>query len=128
SAAGFGVLEQPAMATAASGNATFKQAIFMAVLRLSWGRKLGAGSFLRRRTAPAGQIIGVHALGQLQCLLERALEVALDQFAFHAPAQKICPDEFAERRRVLGVTADTAQFASQRAVRVVYQHRDRLGK
>jgi len=82
---------------------------------------LGAGSFLRQWPAPAGQIIGIRALGQLRRLFESALEVTLYQSALHAPTQEIRPDEFAERRRILGIAAGAAQFAGQRAERIVDQ-------
>src|SRR4029077_7904654 len=119
STAGFG--EQPAMASDASSSVTFRQAIFMAVLCRSYVDGFGTGSFLRQWPAPAGQIIGIRALGQLRRPFKRTLDVTLDQFALHAPAQEIRPDEFAERRRILGVAAGAAQFAGQRAERIVDQ-------
>src|ERR1700722_12664571 len=85
------------------------------------------GSVLRRWAAPARQVIGVHAAPEFERLFDGALEVALDPFALHAPAQKISPDEFAERRLILGVTAGTAQFAGQRAERIVDQPGHRFG-
>src|SRR5579862_3735966 len=127
STTGFGV-EQPAMTAAASVSAIAVRMVFMALfVDLANNRQSGPDSILRRRAAPAGQIISVLALGQLQRLLQRALEVTLDQFALHAPAQEIRPDEFAERRRVLGVTAGAAQFARQRAERIVDQVGHRFG-
>src|SRR5438477_4682959 len=45
-----------------------------------------------------------------------------------APAQEIRPQEFAERRRVLGEAALPAQFASNAAVRVVGEVGHALGQ
>src|SRR5579862_9674793 len=64
--------------------------------------KPAKGSILRRRATPSRQVIGVGALGQLQRLLDGTIEVARDLFALHVPTQEIRPEEFAERRRVLG--------------------------
>src|ERR1700687_5988639 len=118
----FAVLAQPATAIAANSNAVPVRAIFMTTWQHAFcGRDSRTGSVLRRRTAPAGQIIGIHAAPEFQRLFDGALEVALDRFTFHAPAQEIRPDEFAERRRILGETAGAPQFARQRAERLVEQ-------
>src|SRR6202040_650116 len=57
---------------------------------------------------------------------ESTVEMNLDLLAVDAAAQKIGPQELAERRRVLGETASAAQFAGERAIRVVDQLGNRL--
>jgi hypothetical protein len=46
-------------------------------------------------------------------LLEGVLEVGLNGFALEPSTQKIRPQEFAERRRVLGEAAGASQFACE---------------
>src|SRR5579863_7559901 len=48
------------------------------------------------RAAPAGQVVGVVALCQLQRVVERALEMLVDPVAVDAAAQEIGPEKFAE--------------------------------
>src|SRR6266851_1353067 len=67
----------------------------------------------RDRSAPAGQVISILALGKLKRLSQRSVKVRLDDLAFHPPAQEIGPQKFAERRRVLGEAADAPQFAGK---------------
>ena len=43
-------------------------------------------SFLRYRTAPTRQIIGIHAFCQLKRFLERMIEIGLHNLALHAPS------------------------------------------
>src|ERR1700692_120829 len=84
-------------------------------------------SILRGRAAPAGQVICVHALGELQRLLDRMGEISLDGLALHPPAQEVRPQKFAERRGVLGKSPGAPQLACQGAERIVNQTADRLG-
>src|SRR5580704_14371985 len=86
---------------------------------LRWARV----SILRNRSAPSGQVVRLHAFGELQGLLDRMLEVGLHGLALDPSAQEIGPQEFAERRRVLGEPAGTPQFTRQRTERIV----DELG-
>jgi len=76
-------------------------------------------SILQDGTAPAGQVARLFFFGQFQGFLERVLEVGLDGLALDPSTQKIRPQEFAERRRVLGEPAGAPQFARQRAERIV---------
>src|SRR5438132_12124086 len=84
-------------------------------------------SILRRRAAPAGQILRRLAFCELKRLLHGVGEVVLDGLALDAGTEEIGPQEFAERRRVLGKAAGAAQFAGERAVRVVDQLGHLLG-
>src|SRR5690242_12424943 len=84
-------------------------------------------SSLRERTAPSRQIGGVFALGQFYRFFDRPFKVVLDRFALHAPAQKIRPQKFAERRGVLGKAPGAAQLARQRSKRIVDQIRHAFG-
>src|ERR1700674_121030 len=85
------------------------------------------GSTLRRRAAPARQIIGVLALGELQRPLDRMIEVAVDGLALDPAPQKVRPKEFAEGRRVLGESSGSPQFAGERTVRIIHKLVDRFG-
>jgi len=48
-------------------------------------------------------------------LFQRPVEIRLDNLAFHPPAQEIGPQEFAERRGVLGEAADASPSAGEQA-------------
>ena len=63
---------------------------------------------LFHRTAPTRQIIGLLALGQLQGAAQRAGKIARHALGLQAAAQKIGPEEFAVKRRVLGEAAGAA--------------------
>src|SRR6516165_6564753 len=76
-------------------------------------------SFLWYRTAPTRQVIGIHALCQLQRFLKRTIEIGLDNLALHAPPEKVGPKEFAEWRRILGEASRASQFASERTKRII---------
>ena len=60
---------------------------------------------VRRRPAPSRQVDRVVALGGLQRFLQRLGEMILDHLARDPAAQEIGPEEFAERRGVLGEAA-----------------------
>ena len=83
------------------------------------------GTSLGHRTTPAGQVIGLFALGELDRVVERGVEVLLDRLPLYSPAQEIGPQEFAERRRVLGEPANPAQFTGQRPEGIVDEILDR---
>src|SRR5258707_11890015 len=76
-------------------------------------------SILQDGTTPAGQVARFLLFGQFQGLLEGVLEVSVNGFALDASTQKIRPQEFAERRCVLGEPAGASQFARQRAEWIV---------
>src|SRR6478735_4689352 len=84
-----------------------------------FSRWMGMPSILQDGTTPAGQVARLLVFGQLQGLFEGVLEVGLNGFALDPSTQKIRPQEFAERRRVLGEPAGASQFARQRAERIV---------
>jgi hypothetical protein len=83
----------------------------------SW---MGMPSILQDGTTPAGQVARLLVFRQFQGLLEGVLEVGLYDFVLDPSTQKIRPQEFAERRRVLGEPAGAPQFARQRAERIVF--------
>src|ERR1700693_3639820 len=87
-----------------------------------------AATSLLSGAAPSRQEIGVVAAGQLERLVERPVEITLDGLAFDPPAQEVAPQEFAERRRVLGEAAGAPEFAGERAKRVVDETLDRARK
>src|SRR6266446_3475549 len=60
------------------------------------------------RPAPAGQVARLLALGELHGLLERFLEIILGERPADAAPHEIRPQELAERRGVLGESADAA--------------------
>src|SRR5712672_982771 len=68
---------------------------------------------------PSRQVAGVLTFGQYERPFERAGEILLDLTALHAPAQKVRPKEFAERRDVLGEAAGPAQLTGQTAKRII---------
>src|SRR5882672_7066879 len=72
-------------------------------------------------SAPSGQKVGVAALGKLQRPNQRRGKVIVEELAFQTSAQEVCPQEFAERCRVLGVAAALAQFAGQTAKWIVHK-------
>src|SRR6478609_2297523 len=74
-------------------------------------RWMGMPSILQDGTTPAGQVARLFVFGQFQGLLEGGLEVGLNGFALDPSAQKIRPQELAERRRVLGEPSGASQFA-----------------
>src|ERR1043166_5707289 len=78
-------------------------------------------SILRRRAAPAGQIIRLLALRELERLFHRGGEIVLDGLALDAVAEEIRPQELGKRRRVLGKAASAAQLAGERAIGIVDQ-------
>src|SRR6476469_3326824 len=84
-----------------------------------FSRCIGMPSILQDGTTPAGQVARLLVFGQFQGLLEGFLEVGLNGFALDTSAQKIRPQEFAERCRVLGEPSGASQFARQRAERIV---------
>src|SRR5438045_2905608 len=84
-------------------------------------------SILRRRATPAGQEIGVLALGKLHGAFERMVEIVFNHLAFDAPPKGVGPEKFAERRRILREAAGAAQFARQRAEWIVDQVAHRFG-
>src|SRR5215831_2018804 len=84
-----------------------------------FSRWMGMPSILQDGTTPAGQVARFLFFCQFQGLLERVLEAGLNGFALDLSTQKIRPQEFAERRRVLGEPAGAPQFARQRAERIV---------
>src|SRR6516225_10303169 len=47
------------------------------------------------------------------------IEISLNGLALHAPPKKVGPKEFAERRGILSKASRAAQFASERAKRIV---------
>ena len=72
-------------------------------------------SGLLQWAAPSWQVGGILTLGQFYRFFDGALEVALDRFALHAPAQEIGPEKFAEWRGVLGKATGAPQLpASER--------------
>src|SRR5262245_62489984 len=77
------------------------------------------GASLLDRAAPARQVAGLLALREDERAIERAGEALHDLAALDAPAQEVRPQEFAERRDVLGEAAGTAKLAGERAERVV---------
>src|SRR5258707_8599088 len=83
---------------------------------------------VRRRPAPAGQVDRVLALGEFEGFFHRLGEMLLDSLARYVTAQEIRPQEFAERRGVLGEAAGAAQFAGEAAERVVLEIGDRFRK
>ena len=87
--------------------------------RADFSRRMDVPSILQDGTTPAGQVTRLLVFGQFQGLLEGVLEVGLNGFALEPSTQKIRPQEFAERRRVLGEPAAASQFARQRAERIV---------
>src|SRR5690242_16922446 len=84
-------------------------------------------SLFRQRTAPPGKVTGVLALGQFQSVFQRMVEIVLDGLAVHPAAQKVCPQKFAERRRVLGKSPGAPQLAGQGPERIVLKLAHRLG-
>src|SRR5262249_18215136 len=70
----------------------------------------------------------VIALCELERLLHRLCKIVFDDLARQLASQKICPQEFAERRRVLGKAAGAAQFAGKAAERIVLEVLDRFRK
>src|SRR5579859_4245835 len=86
----------------------------------------GSCSLLRRWAAPTGQKVRLAALCKLQRSNQRIGEIVIEELALESASQKVRPQEFTERRRVLGETAALAQFACQTAKRIVHQRRDPL--
>src|SRR5262249_52500683 len=80
------------------------------------------------RSAPAGKVFCVRALGQLQCLVDGVVKILLDRAWLQAPTEKVRPEKFAEWRGVLGITTGAPQFAGDAAIGIVsqlrYQFRD----
>src|SRR5215467_15093809 len=60
------------------------------------------------RPAPAGQVARFLALGELHGLLEGLVEIILCKRAADAAPHEVRPQELAERRRILGKSADAA--------------------
>ena len=83
-------------------------------------------SILEDGTTPAAQVACLLVFRQFQGFLEREREVGLDGLALDPSTQKIRPQEFAERRRVLGEPAGAPQFARQRMAEIGARIRERL--
>ena len=81
---------------------------------------------IRHRAGPAGQIVGIHSLGEPEGVLQGRVEILIHVLALHAATQKIGPEEFAERGGVLGVTAGAAQLSGEAAERIVDEPRHRF--
>src|SRR5215470_11288259 len=79
------------------------------------------------RPAPARQVACLLALGELHGLLEGLLEIVLGERAADAAPHEIRPQELAERRGVLGESADAAQLARDAAERIILEARDLAG-
>ena len=65
------------------------------------------------RSAPAGQMVRLHALGEFQRMLQRLHEFIIYLTAFHPVTKEVGPEEFTEWRRVFRKAAGAAQFAGQ---------------
>src|SRR5665647_3783978 len=76
-------------------------------------------SILGRGTAPSGEKNGFLALGILHCCYERAIKIMHNEIAFDTASQKIRPQKFAERRRILSESTSAPQFTRQRPERIV---------
>lgn len=66
------------------------------------------------------------AATERQPLLQRLGEIVLHRLARDVAAQEIGPQEFAERRRILGETAGPAHLAGKAAERIVLEILDRF--
>ena len=78
----------------------------------------------RVRTSPANR--PRPCLSPEPALLDRLFEIGFHALARHLAAQEIRPQEFAERRGILGITADAPQFAGEAAERIVLEVGDRF--
>src|SRR5499427_9830368 len=79
------------------------------------------------RPAPSGQVARLLALGELHGLFHGLVKIILGERLADPPSHEISPQELAERRGVLGETANATQFAGDAAERVVLEPRDLLG-
>src|SRR5262249_13310103 len=83
-------------------------------------------SVVRVRSAPAGQIDRIVALGEFERLLHRPAEVVFHRLALDVAAQEVGPEEFGKRRGVLGKAAGAPQLAGEATERIVLQVFNRL--
>src|SRR5262249_1157972 len=90
-----------------------------------WPVLLGS-RHVRRRPAPSRKVVRLLALGQGARLLDPLVEILLDTLAGHPAAKEICPQKFAERRRLLGKAAHPAELAGEAAERIVEEIADRF--
>jgi hypothetical protein len=67
------------------------------------------------------------ALCQFQRLFGGGLELRFYKFSFQAPAKKIRPKKFAERRRLLGKTSRAPQFPGKAAEGIIRKIGDGFG-
>src|SRR4030081_527956 len=83
----------------------------------------GPCSRVVRGTAPTRQIVCLDPPGQLRCPHQRAGKVLDQELSLDPPAQKIRPQKFAERRRVLRIAAALPELTGETPIWIVHQRR-----